>query len=219
MDARELLRTAYGDLSGLLLALDDDEAAQPTGCAGWAVLDLAQHLVADVRRGLVALATPADPPATSDAVGYWRSWQQSAEEAADDRWRTRAAASLAGGVGVLAATYRETTDAVLVLAGRVSPGALVRTQGHVLRVDALLSTLVVEACVHHLDLVERIDRPGPRRGPLGEVRRVVTELAGQPLPEDWDDATAARRGTGREALTPADRLALGTVVDRFPVFA
>ena len=55
-DALGLLRTAYGDLAALLADLDGDEAVRPTGCAGWAVLDLARHLVLDVRRGLVATA-------------------------------------------------------------------------------------------------------------------------------------------------------------------
>ena len=43
-------------------------------------------------------------------------------------------------------------------------------------------------------------------------------LFGRPLPERWDDATAARRGTGRERLTAADRLELGPGVGRFPLF-
>ena len=80
-DALELLRTAYGDLAALLQDLTDDEALRPTGCAGWAVLDLAQHLVFDVRRGLVATATPDDGPADCDGVQYWRDWSQSGAEA------------------------------------------------------------------------------------------------------------------------------------------
>lgn len=217
-DRLALLRTAYGDVSALLGGLTGAEGVRPTGCAGWAVLDLAQHLVSDARRGLVALATPADGPADTDAVSYWGQWQQTGGQAADDLWRTRVVASAAGGIEVLAATYAETSAAVLVAAARLDPASTVRTQGHVLAVADLLSTLVTEAAVHHLDLVVELDRPGPGPGPLAEVRRVLEGLLGGPLPAGWDDATAARRGTGREDLTGADRAGLGVAADRFPLF-
>jgi hypothetical protein len=215
----ERLRTAYGDTATLLGQLGEAEASRSSGCSGWAVLDLAQHLVFDTRRGLVATATPSDAPGTTDAAGYWRAWQQSGSEADDDRWRTRVSASLAGGISSLAATYAESSSAVLVAASRLDPSSRVRTQGHVLTLDDLLSTLVVEAAVHHLDLVADLDRSGPGKGPLQEVRQVLTELLGEPLPEHWDDATAARRATGREPLDHADRAALAELTDRLPLLS
>jgi hypothetical protein len=66
--------------------------------------------------------------------------------------------------------------------------------------------------------VLRLDRPGPSAESLAEVRRVLEGLLGAALPDRWDDVTAARRGTGREALTPADRLELGPGARRFPLF-
>jgi uncharacterized protein (TIGR03083 family) len=218
-DALALLRTAYGDLSTLLQDLSDAEAGQPSGCAGWAVLDLAQHLVFDARRGLVATATPADGPADCDAVRYWDDWSQSPAQADDDLWRTRVSASVAGGIAALAAAHAETSAAALVSAARLAPTDLVRTQGRVLAREDLLSTLVVEAAVHHVDLVRSLQRPGPGAGPLAEVRRVLAGVLGSDLPVDWDDATAARRGTGREPLTAADRRVLGSRVERFPLFS
>ena len=218
-DALGLLRTAYGDLAALLVDLDPAEAGQPTGCAGWAVLDLAQHLVFDARRGLTATATPAAGPADCDAVRYWADWSQSGAEAADDLWRTRVSASVAGGIDALAAAHAETSAAALVSAERLRPDDLVRTQGRVLSRDDLLSTLVVEAAVHHLDLVLHLDRPGPAAGPLAEVRRVLCAVLGSDLPVDWDDATAARRATGREPLTAADLAVLGERAERFPLLA
>jgi hypothetical protein len=82
----------------------------------------------------------------------------------------------------------------------------------------LLSTLTVEAAVHHLDLVLRLDRPGPAAAPLAEVRRVLDGLLGRALPAGWDDVTAARRGTGREPLTADDRTELGDAAGAFPLF-
>ena len=214
----ELLTASYRSLSGLVADLRPEEAWQPTGCAGWAVLDLTQHLVDDARRGLVALATPAEPPATSDAVAYWRAWRPTTAQDEDVAWRTRVRASVAGGLADLSAVYAELVAAVTVLAGRIAPDDLVGTQGHVLRADDLLSTLAVEAAVHHLDLVAHLDRPGPAPEALAEVRRVLEGLLGGPLPAGWDDPTAARRGTGRAPLVDADRAVLGASAERFPLF-
>jgi hypothetical protein len=213
-----LVRTTCGELSAVLGALTAEEAWRPTGCAGWTPVDLGFHLLGDVRRTLVALCTPAPGPADTDAVSYWTAWQPLATGDDEELWSTRIAASTQGGLPAIAAQYAETTAAVVVAAGRVRGEDPVRTQGRVLRVDDLLSTLVVEAAVHHLDLVRELDRPGPSAEPLAEVRRVLEGLFGGPLPGRWDDATAALRSTGRERLTASDRLELGPGVTRFPLF-
>jgi hypothetical protein len=217
-DPRDLLSTAYGDLSAVLSALTVDEGWEPTGCAGWTAVDLGFHLLSDARRALVALASPADGRVDTDAVDYWTAWRPPAPGDDEELWSTRIAASVHGGLAGIAARYAETSAAVVVAAGRVAPTDLVRTQGRVLSVADLLSTLVVEAAVHHLDLVVRLDRPGPAVGPLAEVRRVPEGLLGGSLPAGWDDVTAARRGTGREPLTVADRAELGPAAAAFPLF-
>jgi hypothetical protein len=170
--------------------------------------------------GLVALATPADEPATNDAVAYWRAWQPTAAQDEDVAWRTRVRASVAGGLAELSAVYAELVAAVTVLAeSALLPGPAPSSRGvGSRRVLLLLSTLTVEAAVHHLDLVARLDRPGPAPEALAEVRRVLEGLLGGPLPVRWDDATAARRGTGRAPLDDADRAALGSSAERFPLF-
>jgi hypothetical protein len=38
------------------------------------------------------------------------------------------------------------------------------------------------------------------------------------LPNEWDDVTCALAGTGRLALTAAQRATLGPDADRFPLF-
>lgn len=213
-----LLTTTYRDLAGVLGSLSGSEAWEPTGCAGWSVVDLGFHLLSDARRCLVALNTPADGPADTDAVDYWRAWRPPEPGDDEELWSTRIAASVHGGLPGIAGRYAETSAAALVAAGRMEPVALVGTQGHVLTVADFLSTLTVEAAVHHLDLVVRLDRPGPAAGPLAEVRRILEGLLGGPLPAGWDDVTAARRGTGREPLTAEDRAALGPAAEAFPLF-
>ncbi|RFU22835.1 maleylpyruvate isomerase N-terminal domain-containing protein [Geodermatophilus marinus] len=215
----DLLRTAYGDLSRVFSALTPDEGWRPTGCAGWTPVDLGFHLLGDARRALVALNTPVEEPVDTDAVDYWTAWRPPAPGDEEELWSTRIAASVHGGLPGIAGRYAETTAAVLVAAGRVGAADRVRTQGRVLTVADLLSTLVVEAAVHHLDLVVHLgERPGPSAAPLAEVRRVLAGLLGSPLPAGWDDVTAARRGTGREPLTGADGVALGPAAERFPLF-
>jgi hypothetical protein len=214
----DLLRAAYGDLATALSSLTVEEGWQPTGCAGWTPVDLGFHLLSDARRALVALNTPSPGPADRTAVDYWTAWRPPAPGDDEELWSTRIAASVHGGLAGISRRYAETSAAVLVAAGRVGPADLVATQGHVLTVADLCSTLVVEAAVHHLDLVAHLDRPGPAKGPLAEVRRVLEGLLGGPLPAGWDDATAARRGTGREPLSDDDRARLGDAAGAFPLF-
>jgi hypothetical protein len=213
-----LLSTAYGDLSGVLSSLSVEEGFEPTGCAGWTPVDLGFHLLSDARRALVALHTPAEGPADTTAVDYWTAWRPPEPGDEEELWSTRVAASVHGGLRGIAARYAETSAAAVVAAGRADLEGLVGTQGRVLTVPDFLSTLVVEAAVHHLDLVVRLDRPGPAAEPLAEVRRVLEGLLGAPLPTSWDDVTAARRGTGREPLTADDRGELGDRASAFPLF-
>jgi hypothetical protein len=213
-----LLRTAYGDLSAVLASLTVAEGWEPTGCAGWTPVDLGFHLLSDARRALVALNTPVDGPADTTAVDYWTAWRPPEPGDEEELWSTRVAASVHGGLRGIAGRYAETSAAAVVAAGRVGMEDLVGTQGRVLTVADFLSTLIVEAAVHHLDLVVRLDRPGPAAEPLAEVRRVLEGLLGAPLPASWDDVTAARRGTGREPLTAADRAELGDRAGAFPLF-
>ena len=82
-----------------------------------------------------------------------------------------------------------------------------------------IATLAVEAAVHYLDLTAGLPAaPPPDAASLALVRRVLDGLLGTPLPGDWDDRTCALKGTGREALTAAERSALGARADRLPLF-
>jgi Mycothiol maleylpyruvate isomerase N-terminal domain len=217
-DPVSLLGSAYRELSAVLSSLTVDEGFEPTGCQGWTAVDLGFHLLSDARRALVALHTPVPGLADTTAVDYWTAWRPPGPGDDEELWSTRVAASVHGGLTAIAARYAETSAAVLVAAGRATLSDVVGTQGRSLTVADLLSTLTVEAAVHHLDLVLRLDRPGPSAEPLAEVRRVLEGLLGAALPDRWDDVTAARRGTGREPLTAADRLQLGPGARRFPLF-
>ena len=212
-----LLATALGGVAAVLESVTEEESRRPTGCRGWSVLDLGYHLVEDAHRALVDLNTPLSCPADTDAVGYWRPGRPSPHDG-DDLWSARVAAGVQGGIVNIARRHAEAAAAVVVAAGRVRLDDVVRSQGAAMTVADDLSSMVVEAAIHHLDLVRHLDRPGPADGPLGEVRRVLEGLFGGAFPDSWDDATVARRGTGREPLTDADRAALGELAGRIPLF-
>jgi hypothetical protein len=210
------LRIAYSDLATIAATLGEPDAWRPTRCAGWVVRDLLLHLLSDAQRGLVALTTPSPGPADRDATSYWRD-VPGGRDPEFHRLRAQRTISSAWELDALARTFVETSRAVVTLAGRTAPDALVTTRDHVLRADDLIITLAVEAAVHHLDLVVDLGRPGPRAEPLALVRRTLDGLLGRPAPATWSDEWWALLGTGREPLSGRERRALGTDAALLPL--
>ena len=213
------LRAAYGSSGAVVAGLGDEESWLPTGCTGWAVRDLVFHCLQDAQRGLVALHTPVEQPADRDAVTYWRGWRPDSAGAANGRRWARVNGSMFLDFGQLRELYLETLAAAVDAALAADPARRVATQGHVLTAGDLISTLAVEATVHHLDLTVRLPlAPGPSAEGLAAVRTALDGLLGRPAPPEWDDTHYARVGTGRAALTDAERAVLGPAADRFPLF-
>ncbi|MFD0395732.1 maleylpyruvate isomerase N-terminal domain-containing protein [Streptomyces nogalater] len=156
------LRAAYGAASAVVAGLGDEESWQPTGCTGWAVRDLVFHCVGDAQRALVALHTPTEEPAARDWVTYWQGWRPDTAGAANGRRWARVNGSMFLDFGQLKDLYLETLAAVVHAAGTADPARRVLTQGHVLTAGDLITTLVVEATIHHLDLTVALPHaPGP----------------------------------------------------------
>jgi hypothetical protein len=210
------LRIAYSDLSTIASSLEEEDSWLPTRCLGWTVRDLLVHLLGDVQRALVALATPAAGPADRDAVTWWSGGEPTDDPGFRELRNLRTVAG-AWELDDLVHTFMETTRAVLTLAARTPPEALVATRGHVLRAVDLVTTLAVKAAVHHLDLVGELRRPGPRAEPLALVRRTLDALLGHPAPADWPDERWALLGTGRVPPGGGERRALGTAAARLPL--
>lgn len=211
-----VLAEAFDTLAGVVTALDDSAAWQPTGCVGWTVRDLLFHLHADAVRGLVAAHTPAGRAADCDAVDYWRSWGTDPEADERNRRLTRVEAGLHD-FASLRARWLEASAAAVRAVAALPADEVLATQGHAIRAQDLASTLAVEATLHHLDLVAHLDRAvGPSAAGLVEVRRVVEALLGRDLP-GWGDERVALVGTGRAVVTDVERDALGDV--RLPVFS
>jgi hypothetical protein len=215
----DLLGTTYAAVVDVLRSVDDDASWRPTGCRGWAVRDLTYHCVSDAQRALVALHSPTDEEPDLDAVGYWADWGSDPAGDANGRRHTRVLGSMFGVWQQLRDLHAETAVAVVHAARGADPDQRVRTQGHVLRVADLLSTLAVEATIHHLDLVADLSgRPGPSAAGLAEVRRVLDALLGLESTPDWPDERYVLVATGRTAPSAAERDVLGTAADRLPVF-
>ena len=199
----DLLEELWGRVTATVTALDEAAYDVPTRAAGWCVRDLLFHQLLDAQRALVALASPTEARRDVDAVSYWAPFHP----AAGDGGRGHAAF-----VRAAAAAYRTGAGSPgsgarrrgrrCARRGRRDPRTRVRTQGHVLTVADLVSTLVVEATVHLLDLtVELPDAPAPPPAALRHTRGVLEASYGGPLPAAWDDTEAVLRGTGR---LPAD---------------
>lgn len=219
--ATHLLDAAYAPLLALSdrLADDGDEATgwTPTALPGWTVRDLVFHLAGDAQRALVALHTPTTAAVDTDAVTYWSHWQPGGDTDQRGLRATRTMASQWSTVRGPAGVHRETGRAVLHAVAAADPDAVVRTQGHTLTVRTLVSTLAVEAAVHHLDLAAVLPEP-PAASVLAEVRRVCDALLDTPSPAAWEDVRWARLATGRATPTAAEAAALGDRLSRLPLF-
>jgi Mycothiol maleylpyruvate isomerase N-terminal domain len=218
MSGLQDVRTAYGELLAITDPLDDAAGWQPTGCAGWTVRDLVFHLLTDAQRALVALGTPTDRAPDVDAATYWQGWQPDTDGAARSRRTTRIIASAWTSVTSIAELYGETARAVLVQAQRADPASVVATQGHAITVDDLLTTLAVEATLHHLDLVRTWAAPGPSEPAVRRVADTLDRLLGSRAPLGWVPVRWALVGTGRAAPTAEEVADLDGAAARLPLF-
>ncbi len=216
------LAQAYDGITRVVADLDDDALQRPTRCRGWVVADLLFHLLCDAQRALVTLASPADGPADTDDVSYWRSFPAGADPDAAARhawWARRSAAAFDRPTGVVR-IWADTAPAAVRAAGAADPQGCVTTQGHVLRVPDFLATLTTEAVVHHLDLVPDLpDAPPPGAHAVAVAVATMDGLLSDDTvrPADWDDLAYLGKATGREALTDRDRVALGEAAGWFPL--
>jgi Mycothiol maleylpyruvate isomerase N-terminal domain len=216
------LASAYGAVTELVSGLDDADFARATGCACWSVDALLFHLMLDAQRALMALAAPGTEPADTDAVSYWRAYAAEADadeelEAETARFATDSAAAYGRPAG-LVRHWTHLSAAAVSAAERSDPGLTVATQGLRLGTDDFVQTLVVEATLHHLDLVRYLAGvPGPPAPNLALTRGTIEALLGVPTPPDWDDRSTALWLTGRKAAPAAQLHRLGPAATCLPV--
>nr|WSY57591.1 hypothetical protein OG999_02670 [Streptomyces sp. NBC_00886] len=169
---------------------------------------------------LVALHTSVSGPADRDAVTYWQDRRPDPVGAANGRRWSRVGASMLLDFRQLREVCLETAAATVTAAAATDPALRVSTQGHVLTAADLLTTLTIEASIHHLDLVPELPaaaRPSAT-GPAA-VRTTLDGLLGRPVPVDWTDEHYARAATGRAPLTETERRSPGPDTDRLPLLS
>jgi hypothetical protein len=203
-------------VTAAVAGIDDDALWAATRCDGWVRQDLLFHLLCDAQRLLVALASPVAAMPTTDAIDYWRLDGGDT----DDPWQAlaharfvRLSAAAYSSPSVVVRHWQDTSAAAVRAAQTASDVQRYETQGYVLELADLLTTFVVEAALHHLDL-----RLGTApAGPLALVRFALDGLLdGAPRP-DWDDVTYALKATGRQAVDPDESRQLAGV--RLPLLS
>ncbi len=199
--------------------LPDAAFSVPTRCPPWDVRVLVGHMVRDLDRVLEYLAEPAPDAATTDAVGYWRTYDpraegpritESAVEAAD-RYPTPA---------LLVAGFDDTLRRCLERAGAEDPARVLRTRLTTIRLDGFVTTRILEIGVHGLDLAAALGRPPwLTSGAASVVLSILAGLLGEdPSPAlGWSDLTFIETGTGRRPLTEGERSVLGERAGAFPL--
>lgn len=219
-EAVDGLERAYGGISAVTERVSRHDLLAFTRCHGWVVADVLFHLLCDAQRALVALATPSPGPADRDYVTYWTGFEaESGDPTPAAWWVRRSAAAFRDGTGAVT-LWRETAPAAVRLAHRADPEGGVATQGHVLAVTDFLTTLVTEAVVHHLDLtVNLAGMPAPDPVAVELTSRTLDGLLGSARPACWLGEEYLLKATGRIALSPSDRDALGPLAGRFPLLS
>jgi uncharacterized protein (TIGR03083 family) len=208
---------SWAALRAAVADLDDEDFAQPSGCAGWLIRDLVCHLIIDAQDVLITLATPTDAAPTRDEVSYWDIADE--PPSGDD--------PLDALTVRLAAAYQEPRllkfhlDDVGSAAGRAAeladPYGRVSTRDQVLTVADYLCAYVMEWTLHHLDLTAYLSHvPQPPAEGLARSREMLEKIAGTMFPASSSDADALLVGTGRRAPTDAEKAELGELAGKLP---
>ncbi|MDT8914068.1 maleylpyruvate isomerase N-terminal domain-containing protein [Amycolatopsis sp. PS_44_ISF1] len=200
----DLFPRAWSALQEAVRALEGGQWAAPSGCTGWLVQDLVFHLVIDAQDVLITLATTTGAAPSRDAVTYWRPAGPPTGVEAESAFVRRSAAAYATPGGLA----HHFDDLAAAAAGRAAaaadPAARVETRDEVFTVADFLAVCVVEATLHHLDLVRHlpgVDGPPPET--VAATRALVEVLTGQALPAGPDDHEALRSATGRAPVPAA----------------
>lgn len=187
------LESVYAAWTEHVEALGPADLAARSRASAWTVKELLFHQLLDARRALVAAATPGHGVPDVDERTYWRPFRPDLRDGGAAHARFIVASAAAHDDAGLVEEWRE-TSAAAVHATRHPTSDLVSTQGHVLTIEDLRSTLVVEATIHLLDA-----HGSPPADALAATIRVLEGIRGGTLTGSGADAVL--RATGR---LPAD---------------
>jgi uncharacterized protein (TIGR03083 family) len=218
------LRRTYGRVAEVVQGLTDADFIRTTRCEGMTVGPLVVHLLYDAERALVGFASPSVAEADRDFVSYWQDFPARAagDPEPDTSFVRTVASAYRRPSRTLVGHWREVSEAAARAAtlALIDKGRKIETQGHVLRASDFVATLVLEATVHHLDLIlELPDAPEPDPEALQVTARTLDGLFGPEAWDviGWDTTTYVLKATGRLPLTEDDLDMLGPSATRFPL--
>ncbi|RRR98333.1 maleylpyruvate isomerase N-terminal domain-containing protein [Glycomyces terrestris] len=182
----------------------------PTRCVPWDAAALTAHVTGAIARLDAMLDAPEPAAAAVDAAGYYTPDARFSPEVNVVRVDTAARAGAAGGAAV-AADFDATCHRVLTRCAAQDPGRRVTTRhGDPMTLDDFLTTRIVEAAVHGIDLADAVGAP---RWTTPEAQQTVTFLL---LGPGWATALASlgldpvafiAKATGRDPFAPGERAA------------
>ncbi|ATY10966.1 maleylpyruvate isomerase [Amycolatopsis sp. AA4] len=214
----DLFFRSWNGIQNAVKSLEGGQWLAPSGCTGWLVQDLVFHLVIDAQDVLITLATPAEGEPTHTAAQYWELGTELPTGMNDEGLFTRRAALSYGSTAWLAHHFDDLAQAAGRAAALADPAAKVETRDYVMTVADYFETYVVEATLHHLDLVRHLSEvDGPDAECLAATRRTVETVLGSPLPSSLDDQSALLVATGRRAATDEEKTALGPLAEKLPL--
>jgi hypothetical protein len=218
-DIISALADEYGVLNDIVSSLTAEDLLASSGCEGWINADLLFHMLLDAQRALVTVNTPGKDKPDEDFVTYWQGFVASDDGSRSHARFVRISAAAHQDPMQICSRWTQTSEAA-IRACRTSELHLVATQGHVLSIADFVATLVVEAAIHHLDLVKFLEgQPEPAPSAVAITTATLDGLLGQARPPHWEDDTYILKATGRQPLDERDRAELGAAADSIPVFS
>jgi hypothetical protein len=206
------LTAAYEGIDRLAASFTRNDLLEFSRCRGWVVADVLFHVLCDVQRALIALASPHPGPSDRDFVTYWPGFAGDRDPIPAAWSIKRSAAAFRDGLGSII-LWRETAPAAVRAANAADPYGHVTTQGHVLAVPDFLMTLATEAAIHHLDMTVHLPTaPGLHPDALAAAVDTLDGLARiaeggtvngprTARPADWSAEEYVLKATGRIPLT------------------
>jgi uncharacterized protein (TIGR03083 family) len=219
MAAIDALAREVGAVGKLLHRLEPKQWDLPTRCSPLTVRELAAHMLRGGMRIQEMLdAGPLDAEPEKDGITYFQ-YDAAAE---GPQIVKRAQESAASFPAALAKAWdTEWTKALQRAREYVAEDPVLPTVFGSIKLTEYLRTRCVEVVVHHMDLDDALGKkPHPDKGALDETCDVLRGLLGTDLrPVGIDDVRFALIGTGRAALTDAEKEILGPLAAKFPLLS
>ncbi len=211
-------------LSAVLREVDPGDFARATNCPPWSLDELVVHIAMSIHLDDELATAAVSPTAMVTAADYYRRPERDTPQYRQsnvDR-TVEVAREVLAGTSSAQWFHQVSRDSVARLS-RLDPGRPVQIQGRrPMTLAGWVTTRVMSVAAHGLDVALTLGLPPwTTRSALDITRPVLISLLGTEMPAElaWDDQTLLAIGTGRRALTPAERSSLGARQTRFPLLS